>query len=227
MRIRVVPGLVARYLVAVVLVLLILNLVGLVSEYGFGTDLIVFDLDSEGNLPTWVAVLLLAFSALLLGLISLLKVRSEGPFQLHWWGLAALFTAFSFEEVAGFHERLIGPIRAWLSLPGIFHFAWVLAGLVFTLVVGVIYLPFLRHLRASIRNLFVASGALYVGGALGIEMLQGYTEVQFTRQSLWFEFAAFAEEGLELFGVTLFIYTLLRYLQDEPGVTVLEIEKRS
>lgn len=227
MRIRVVPGLVARYLVAVVLVLLILNLGGLVSEYGFGTDLIVFDLDSEGNLPTWVSVILLAFVAFLAGLISVVKLRSESPFQLHWWGLAALFALFSFDELAALHERLIGPIRGWLDLSGVFHFAWVLAGMAFTLVVGVIYLPFIRHLTVSMRNLFVASAALYVGGALGVEMLQGYTEVLFTRQSLWFEFAAFAEEGFELFGLTLFIYTLLRYLQDEPGTTALEMEKRS
>jgi hypothetical protein len=197
--------------------LAVLALLGLVAEVLHHTVrpaaaealIAMVSLSSEQNLPTWYASCLLLCCALVLGRIAL-EVRSRrGPFAAHWGGLCAAFLWISFDEVAEVHERLNGV----LSLGGgVLYFSWVVPVGALLLVLGVLYVRFLWHLSGPVRRRFVVAGALYVGGALGMELPLGWWAEQAGEDSLPYVLLDWVEEVLELLGVTLFLLALLGYL---------------
>ncbi|NOZ32815.1 MAG: hypothetical protein GXP01_07035 [Alphaproteobacteria bacterium] len=170
-----------------------------------------FDLDGEANLPTW-------FSAALMAVISFLCVLSGSAAKLRgeahrwaWRGLALVFGLFSLDEVASFHEAVMDPLRALLQTDGVLYYAWVVPAIPLVIGFALIYLPFLGHLPKRFAALFVASGALYVGGALGLEMVGGFVASTSGEETTAFAVATTIEEGLEIAGLTLFTVTLLHY----------------
>ena len=62
--------------------------------------------------------------------------------------------------------------------------------------------------------LFVAAGALFVGGAVGVEMIQSFISFHEIGGGAM-AFSLLIEESLEMFGVVLFIYALTSYMADE------------
>lgn len=84
-----------------------------------------------------------------------------------------------------------------------------------TAVVGVSCLGLLRRLPARTRSLFLVSGAIYVAGALGCEMIGGLVEQRFGRRGPEFALEVLVEESLEMGGSILFIYAVAAYLRDE------------
>lgn len=60
--------------------------------------------------------------------------------------------------------------------------------------------------------MFIASGCIYVGGALGFELISGFVASIYGEKTV-FDFALVAiEEFLEKLGVIFFIYALLLYI---------------
>ena len=90
-------------------------------------------------------------------------------------------------------------------------------GLVAAVVLGLVFFGFLRRLPARTRFAFLLRGALYLGGAVGIDTLGVRWVMAHTEQNLTFVFIATVEEICEMAGVILFIYALLRYLADTYG----------
>jgi hypothetical protein len=84
------------------------------------------------------------------------------------------------------------------------------------LIVGVAYRRFLIALPITTRWLFAMAAALYVGGALGIEMLRG-TTYPYNPSSLTYIMGGLCEEGLEMLGLVIFVYALCSYLASEIG----------
>lgn len=72
-----------------------------------------------------------------------------------------------------------------------------------------------RRLPARTRSLFLVSGAIYVAGALGCEMIGGLVEQRFGRRGPEFALEVLVEESLEMGGSILFIYAVAAYLRDE------------
>lgn len=178
-----------------------------------------FDLGREGNLPT------LFGGALLLGAAALLAVaargeRAAGRPAAAWSALSGIFVFLAFDEWLSFHEALIKPIKILLSLEGPLRFAWVLPYGLFTGAVGVSCLGLLRRLPARTRNLFVAAGAIYVGGALGCELIGGIIEQRLGRESAAWALEVLVEESLEMGGAVLFLYAIADYLRGGPAVRV-------
>jgi hypothetical protein len=68
---------------------------------GQATGVTLFDLPSEGNVPTWFS----SAQFLLAGLACFVASRQEGATRNAWVALALVMTAFSADEIAGFHER--------------------------------------------------------------------------------------------------------------------------
>jgi hypothetical protein len=69
--------------------------------------------------------------------------------------------------------------------------------------------PVLRAVSPPIQRLLVASGILYVGGAVGLEVLSGF----FVGTDVVYGAIAHGEEFLEMAGVVLFIEAMLRLLR--------------
>lgn len=135
-----------------------------------------FYLGSERNLPTYFSVFLLLFSSFILILIACLKKQDQDSFWLSWTVLTLGFFLMAADELFCFHERLIDPIRQVLGNRklGIFYYAWVIPAIIFVVVSGFFFFKFLFSLPSKIKYIFYASSFIYLFGAIGFELIEGY-----------------------------------------------------
>ena len=177
-----------------------------------------FDLDEEESLGTWFSALIL-FGA---GQLALLQSRYAKHQAQGWywcWLLLAIgFHILSLDEVAGFHEFVNTIVE---------NTHWTTFGAIIVLVVAAAYLPFLLALPARTRWLFVLSGAIYVGGAVGVEWATLWYEENDQLNTLAYNLWNALEEGMEMGGVVLFIYALLDFIAKGPNTPLLSIHFRS
>lgn len=189
-----------------------------VGEYGGVREICYrFDLDRENTLPSWYSSMTLLSCATLLALIAMLKRRRGERFFAHWALLAVTFVYLAIDESVSLHEILIVPLRRRLDLGGPLYFAWVIPGSIAVAAFALTYLNFLRHLPRRTALLFLAAGATFVGGALGIELIGGALADAEGLHSLRYTLAMTSEEVCEMLGVTLFVYALLDYLRTQAG----------
>jgi len=216
------PARVTRWLSVVVGLLVVASLGGQFSKRVLGHDqllgLVAFvDLDQEANLPTWYSSMTLLGAALLLMVIARAKWRTWAPYARHWAVLAAIFVGLSIDEAARIHELATLPVRKVLHPGGVLAFAWVIPAGAFVAVVGLAFLSFVRHLPAATRRLFVLAGGLYVGGALGFELVGGWISERWGLAGLAYLAEATLEETAEMMGIVIFIHALLTYIAREIG----------
>ena len=123
----------------------------------------LFDVDEENNIPTWFSSIVLLIASALLALHAGRLHHEQQAWTRYWRLLAAGFLLLSLDEMAGLHETLNSSIEA----------SWAIYGLLVALICAVLLLRFLYHLPTPTALLFILSGAIFVGGAVGVEL---YTE---------------------------------------------------
>ena len=132
-------------------------------------------------------------------------------------GLAATFLFLSIDEMLGFHERLIEPTRSVLNASGLLFYAWVVPYAVGVVVFLAVYLRFLFRLPRRTAVLFVIAGAIFVGGAIGMEMLGGLCfEVSGSKNLLYVGLQTI-EEILEMAGIVVFMYAIADWMVTRFG----------
>lgn len=171
-----------------------------------------FNLDAEANIPTYFSTMILFFSAVLLGMIALFKKKESDPYAFHWAVLSLIFFVMSIDEAAAIHEMSIKPLRSLLGAGGFFHYTWIIAGAVFFVIVVIMFLKFWLHLPYRTRILFALAALCYVSGAIGFEGISGFYKDVNKVIDFTYILITTVEETLELIGIVLFIYALLRYL---------------
>jgi hypothetical protein len=170
-----------------------------------------FDVLQEGNIPSWYSGAILFITAVLLGLIAANKHGQRDRFRWHWVVLAALFLLFSLDEVAYLHEGIDHIIdRSSLSILDI---GWIIPAAFFVLIVGIWYIPFIRHLPTETRRLVIISAVFFLSGALILEALDNLLLEAFDVQSAVILTNNHFQDLLEMLGVSLFIYALLSYMR--------------
>jgi len=173
-----------------------------------------FGLSYEANFPTWYSSCLLLLCSFHLGLIGLAARRRSEKFVLHWWTLAAGFLYISLDETVQLHEH----VSKWFNFGGGFlYFGWVVPASIVVAVIGLSYTKFLAYLPARPRLQFIVAGALYVGGALGVEFFLGYWTEHAGTRNLGYGLIDWVQESLELLGATLFLCALVEYLGGSDG----------
>ena len=174
--------------------------------FGFADE---FNMNREGNIPSWYSSITLLAAAGLLWLIARTHRMGHLPFVRQLRALAMIFVLLSLDEACSIHEMML------LATGGrsVFHYAWVMAATPMVALLGFAYLRLLLWLPARSRMLFIVSGALYVGGALGMEMLDGWWASLHGDNNLVYALLTTLEEALEMSGVALFIYANLDYLR--------------
>ena len=232
------PGKLALTLALIVLCLLLGHVItqSVKIHYGYktlGGIIPEFDLNSENNIPTWYSSSALLLASALLAMIALVKLQWQETYARHWVVLAVIFLFLSIDEAASLHEK--GSELALLIMPSIvdsgylgryLYFPWVVFGVTFVLLFSLAYLRFLIHLPAKTRSLFVLAGIIYVGGALGVEMLGARDFYLYGEgRPLVHSMLILWEEGFEMFGIVVFIYALTSYLGSR--LTNLRILTRS
>ncbi|WP_419600273.1 hypothetical protein [Thiolapillus sp.] len=123
-----------------------------------------------------------------------------------------IFVFLSIDETASLHESLIDPLRNTVHASGVLYYSWVIPYGFALLLFVVLYLRFLLDLPRTIMLLFIASGAIFVSGALGFEMLGGWYADRYGEVSVAYAMLYTCEETLEMTGISLFIYSLLKYI---------------
>lgn len=217
--VRIHPDPLIFWLAAVMVVLVALSitvrvLVGDVQEHRILKRLV---LGSEASPSAFFGTLLLASCSLLLALIAMRHKQNGMRWWRHWCVLAAIFAVLAYDEAAMLHERLTSPLRTYFDAGGIFYYTWVIPGLLFVLVVGCMYWPMLRALPRYCRRTFLLGGSVYVGGALGMEMVEAqYVDTYGPGRGAGM--ITTVEETAEMVGLLIFLHGLVRYLtpQGEP-----------
>jgi hypothetical protein len=208
------------------------------GQEGFLQPLRIFDVGEETSIPTWFETMQFMFCSILLAVIAATKKQRNDRYILHWSVLSVIFIYLSADEAAAIHEA-IGHLSKYLlhnatglTPSGPITFFWVVPGAVFVLIVLVAYLRFLADLPRSTRRLFLFAGALFVLGALGLEMTSaqvssssgGITNffgmnLGLSRHSasalpkIMIGLQTCVEEMFEMLGLTAFVYALLAYIR--------------
>ena len=163
----------------------------------------LFDVDEENNLPTWYSAFLLLAASVLLWVCAQTKRAAGDPWFGHWVVLAVGFLLLSVDEVAGVHETINSIIAITWAIP-----AGVVVG-----IIGLAFIPFFRHLPRHTAVLFALAGAIYLAGAVALEVLGNSLVGRGLGETLRYKLTTLVEESLEMLGVILFLHTLLRYMR--------------
>lgn len=181
---------------------------------GTNNKIWVLDLDFEESLYTWFSTILLSFAALVSLFVGSIKKEGSEKFKRHWMIIGFLFFMLSIDEMLSFHERVSGMLSNAFPTSGIFEFAWVIPAIFIISFLGLFFWPFIRQLPASVSRTIIIAGAIFVFGAVGMEMVAGLfisenslNDDAFT--SPIYRILANIEEGLEVVGVIVFIKALL------------------
>ena len=216
--------------------LLISNVAGIIyisthrHEYLFNRQALVFqmldffDLRQEGNFPTFYSVLLLFTSSILLFGISIRQKNSESPTVL-WLILGVIFVFLSLDEMTEIHETIDHSfLRVKFNFSGYLINAWVVPYSIAVFFIFLIYLKFIFKLPRRIAILFVISGAIYVLGAIGFEMIGGRQYELHGRGIIVISLGT-VEEFLEILGISIFIYSLILYISLKDATITIKFRK--
>ena len=198
-------------------------LAGLGSAFDINEDrgLGMFDFGEEKNIPTWYSSATLLLCSILLATITTVKKQVGDRYTLHWGALSVIFLFLSADEAAGLHEKAADIMELSLHITpgGFIRYTWVILYGALLLVFVLATWKFLLHLPPKTRGLFVIAGFIFVGGALGMEMITAYRvdlygvdEATLQATDLVQAVLVSVEELLEMLGVLVFLYALLSYI---------------
>jgi len=189
----------------------------------------LFDVGNEQSFATYLSTMLLLLAAALL-YVAYRAVKQLGVGQHRYWLLLCwLFVYLSIDEAASIHENF-GKVYEYLVradvLPRMLDsHEWLPFGVLFVLVTGGVFLPFLFKLRRDTAALMCLAGTIFVSGAIGFEFLGAVmlkTGMVASNREFLYLLRRIAEEGLEMFGVVLFNWTVYReILRHRISVTLV------
>jgi hypothetical protein len=180
--------------------------------------LAAFALGAENNFPTYFSTFALFVCSALLAAIAIGERRQGDGKPIYWIVLSAIFMFLSMDEMMSVHERLSEPVKGMIGETDVFYYAWVLPYGVLLAIFVAVYYRFLNLLPRRTALLFLLSGALFVGGAIGFETLSGYYYSLSGSKGITYVILQTLEEILEITGTILFIYALAEYAEQRFGV---------
>jgi len=167
-------------------------------------------MDKEFNLPAFYSGLLLAVIAFLLKELGVSSIAKQ---RLSWILLSKIFLFLAIDEIFQIHELfVIANLRQYVhpSLSSIWIIPYGALSALFLFKFG----PFFLRLGRATSRLSFISGIIYISGAIGIEALNSWLVMtgQISLSGFWYEAISGVEELLEMFGLIIFLYALLREL---------------
>jgi hypothetical protein len=155
------------------------------------------------------------------------KWEDKDRFALHWGALSLIFLLLSVDEVARIHETIGDTLKLKFTgeIHGLLYYPWVIIGGAFVLIVAAAYIKFLRNLPTKTMSLFILCGVIYVGGALGMEMINAQYADLYGTGNLTHQMMTAVEEFLEMIAIALFIYALMSYIATQsPQMRAVRIQ---
>lgn len=202
---------------AVALGLIFLSVAGAYFHWIMGKDTVhglvpKFDLDKEGNIPTYFSAFLLFVSAVLLGIIATFKIKKREPFSIRWAALSLIFLLLSIDEFLNFHEKWVENLRYELTLTEFARFR-LITGITLALLVGIFYLTFFWSLPIKTKALFFIAAILTLGGIIGVSAYGNHYADFYGVRNINYALITILEMSLKLLGGLTFIFALFSYLE--------------
>jgi hypothetical protein len=169
----------------------------------------LFNLNLEANIPAWYSAFLMIIVSILCYLAG--KV-SESKLRKYYFVLAAGFILMSLDEISSVHEILNNPVRNALGLKGILYWSWIVPGILLVITVLIYFKNFFNLIDKKFRRLYLLSGTIYLMGAIVLEMIGGWLYSHNLGNTVFYVSEVVIEEGMEMSGLLLFIYSLNEYL---------------
>ena len=233
MKLSLIPKRVAQVMLSIIALLTIMHVTQLVIFFQIGNpdifDFIKFiDFDYEANLPSFYSSTSILFCSVLLWVIGLQKKQEQAIFRHHWLGLAVIFTFLSMDEAISLHESIgnFAEDQQWVNAEGFLYFAWVAPYGILLTIFSVSYLKFVFSLPRQTMMLFIGSGALFISGAVGIEIISAQEADINGTETILYSALYTVEELCEMLGIVIFCYALLRYIELQAGYVQLRIKSK-
>jgi hypothetical protein len=126
----------------------------------------------------------------------------------------------AFDEGTTFHEHIgsltedwLTPV-GWIAPTGYLYFMWVAPYGALVMLLAGLYAPFLDALPSRTRWGLVLSAVIFLGGAMGVEMISASVyEQKAVRYSVLYAVLYSIEEFMEMLGVALLNFFMLDYLK--------------
>ncbi|WP_288901557.1 hypothetical protein [uncultured Sneathiella sp.] len=217
------------FLIAIAILLVTLSLYVNIQAYGYNrwhpTLVDLLSVDSESNISSYFSTIVLLLASFVLFSIGLIRRAEKNKDFKYWLGLAFIFLYLSVDENISIHEKII-KVYWWFFTPSDFdNFVWLIPYGGFVLALAIIYWKFIFSLPTRTWLFFGLSGILFVGGALGMEVIGGlYIGTSWYQPIDWNKHAdgtyyiiSAIEESCEMLGVIIFLYALLAYAERTWG----------
>jgi hypothetical protein len=213
------PKRIAMVFLSVALIMVIGHIGGRISDHFYGRTFgfYFFDLNREDSIPTFVSSAGLGICSLLLFVVAYIVKRNRSSDFLYWIVLAVIFLYMAIDETVRIHEKLGGPLRGVYDPQGLYDMVWLIPYGILVLLVGVFYLRFVLRLPRETRMLFIVSGLVYLTGVAGFEYLGGRQDALHGVGNFAYQAYIVLEEGLELLGMGLFMYSILNHISIQYG----------
>ncbi len=209
------PKAVTRFLAGIAIILISINIIVQFLIYTFQLNkhwFLLFNMDKEVNIPTVFSCSLLLICSYLISLIYNRHREQRDKIEHKWNVLKWIFIFLALDEGLQIHEALIIPSLKPM-LPTMLSIIWVIPYGIFAIYAAIYFIPLIKSLPRKLKYLTLLSGIIYITGALIIEMIGNYfVRVGDIRlHGISYGLISTLEESLEIFGLIIFIYTLLRY----------------
>jgi hypothetical protein len=200
-------------------VIVAVHITTLVFMWGFGHDNVygltsLFDLDGEDNIPSFFSFAIMMYAVALIAFIALHRRDADKPGTGYWAGLGVVFTYLAIDEGFEVHER-IGLIAShWIGAHELKTYAWLVPYACGGIVFLIVYARFLLQLPRPDALRILRAGIVYVTGAGVAEAIGAwYVHVYHTEHAVGYDIETCIEETLEMVGVIMFIYALLKFIE--------------
>jgi hypothetical protein len=172
------------------------------------------DVNAEGNLPTWYSVVLMAAAAAAVWAVARERRSLGRADAVAWYGLAAVVALMSLDEMVSLHEAAGHLLDERTDVPVVGKYAWIVPGSAATVAAAWVLLRAVRSLPAVTRQRLIGAATVFIGAALGIEVLEalllndGHNYLGDGMHVL-----TGTQECLEMLGVVLFLRAMLGELR--------------
>lgn len=175
-----------------------------------------FSLEEEGNFPSYFSAFILLAAAALFGIIGKGQRQQQNTFWKYWSGLWAIFLFLSLDEAVQIHEKLDTPL-IWSSFEtsGLLAWPWVILYGSLATVLLALYFRFWLALPLRYRIAYAATAFVYIGSALGFEMLEALEYTTHGGVTTKYIIYTSVEEILEMSAIIYLIHTNLQYLNSQ------------
>lgn len=216
-------------LTALACILLFLHELGVYFTYELGHPFVkgfvpLFNLDTEGNAPTFFSSLLLVAASQLMYWISRAEEQAGSRYLKQWRLLSLIFLLLALDESAKIHELLIKPLRDAFDLRGAFYYSWVIVGMAGVSLLAALYFRFLMDLPSGFRGELLLAAGLYLTGVIVFELIGGNYASIHGETNLVYERLTTGEELLEISGLIILINALLKQIQTSQKSLLLSIQ---